>query len=89
MATDNDDPKSLLIHQPRESLRAMNERDLVTYFQDHARYNGGMGEPGQEYCIFADGEYLFATDLSRLLVSFRDWVRSADGRDAGANSAAA
>jgi len=54
----------------------MSERELVTYFQDHARYNGVMGEPGQEHCIFADGEYLFAPDLTRLLVAFRDWVHS-------------
>jgi hypothetical protein len=81
MATDNNDPTSLLLHQSRHALRILSERDLLVYFQDRSRYNGGMGEPGQEYCIFADGEYLFASDLTRLLVAFREWVRC--GPDAG------
>jgi hypothetical protein len=89
MATDNNDPSSIVIHQPRQSLRGLNERDLLAYFQDRARYNGGMGEPGQDHCIFADGEYLVAPDLARLLVAFRDWVRSEDADEADLGSAAA
>jgi hypothetical protein len=88
MATDNTDPNSLLIHQPRAALRSLSERELVSYFQDHARYNGTMGEPGQEYCIFADGEYLFAPDLSHLLVAFRDWIHSAENEGAASADAA-
>jgi hypothetical protein len=87
MTTDNEDPRSLVVHQPRTSLRVLSEQDLLTYFQEHSRYNGTFGEPGQEYCIFADGEYLFAPGLARLLVAFRDWVRSdkrADGSSAEA-----
>jgi hypothetical protein len=89
MATDNNDPSSLVIHQPRQSLSALSEQNLLTYFQDRARYNGGMGEPGQEYCIFADGEYLFAPDLARLLVAFREWVRAENVGDCDSGSAAA
>ena len=89
MATDNNDPNSLLIHQPHAVLRILSERDLLSYFQDHARYNGGFGDPGREYCIFADGDYLFASDLAHLLVAFREWVRSADGGARAGSSQAA
>jgi hypothetical protein len=65
-------------HLPRSVLRGHTERQLVDYFQERARYNGTFGEPGQEYCIFAEGEYLYAATLSDLFLSYRNWARSPD-----------